>query len=92
MAAVFSFSTYYLIQHKHELTAVPTVVSLCLVTLVGILSIPVFGLAGFHVVLVAKGKTTNEQVTGKFQDRFNPFSRGCCSNCCYALCGPQFPR
>ncbi len=62
MAAVFSFSTYYLIQHKDSLTQVPTVVSLCLVTLVGILSVPVFGLAGFHVVLVARGRTTNEQV------------------------------
>jgi len=62
MAAVFSFSTYYLIQHKDRLTQVPTIVSLCLVTLVGILSVPVFGLAGFHVVLVARGRTTNEQV------------------------------
>ncbi|XP_057372830.1 palmitoyltransferase ZDHHC8-like [Daphnia carinata] len=90
MAAVFSFSTYYLIQHKDSLTQVPTVVSLCLVTLVGILSVPVFGLAGFHVVLVARGRTTNEQVTGKFRGGFNPFSRGCGANCCYALCGPQF--
>jgi len=63
MAAVFSFSTYYLIHHKDNMSQVPTVVSLCLVILVGILSIPVFGLAGFHVVLVARGRTTNEQVT-----------------------------
>jgi len=91
MAAVFSFSTYYLIHHKDNMSQVPTVVSLCLVILVGILSIPVFGLAGFHVVLVARGRTTNEQVTGKFRGGFNPFSRGCCSNCCYAMCGPQFP-
>jgi len=91
MAAVFSFSTYYLIHHKDSMTEVPTVVSLCLVILVGILSIPVFGLAGFHVVLVARGRTTNEQVTGKFRGGFNPFSKGCCSNCCYAMCGPQFP-
>ncbi|KAK4005564.1 hypothetical protein OUZ56_007265 [Daphnia magna] len=90
MAAVFSFSTYFLIQHKDRLTQVPTIVSLCLVTLVGILSVPVFGLAGFHVVLVARGRTTNEQVTGKFRGGFNPFSRGCGANCCYALCGPQF--
>lgn len=63
MAAVFSFSTYYVALHKDQLTQVPTIVSLCLATLVGILSVPVFGLAGFHVVLVARGRTTNEQVT-----------------------------
>ena len=90
MASVFGLTTYYLIQHKDRLTQVPAIVSLCVVSLVGILAIPVFGLAGFHVVLVARGRTTNEQVTGKFRGGFNPFSRGCGANCCYALCGPQF--
>ncbi|ENN83606.1 hypothetical protein YQE_00039, partial [Dendroctonus ponderosae] len=62
-----------------------------LICVVALLAIPIFGLTGFHMVLVARGRTTNEQVTGKFKGGFNPFSRGCWHNCCYTQFGPQFP-
>ncbi|XP_065557995.1 palmitoyltransferase ZDHHC8-like isoform X2 [Artemia franciscana] len=91
MASIFGFCLLYVLKHKEDLTEVTTIVSTVILGIIVILVIPVFGLTGFHMLLVVRGRTTNEQVTGKFRGGYNPFNKGCWNNCCYVLCGPQFP-
>uniref|UniRef100_A0A8D8L9E3 Palmitoyltransferase n=1 Tax=Culex pipiens TaxID=7175 RepID=A0A8D8L9E3_CULPI len=92
MLSIFSLSLIYVLQkEKDKLTEVEPIVAMILMAIVTLLAIPIFGLTGFHMVLVSRGRTTNEQVTGKFKGGYNPFSRGCWNNCCYTQCGPQYP-
>ncbi|CAB3378795.1 Hypothetical predicted protein [Cloeon dipterum] len=91
MMSIFSLCLIVVLNSKDKLAELNTIICMVIMGIIALLFIPIFGLTGFHVVLVSRGRTTNEQVTGKFKGGFNPFSRGCCQNCCYTLCGPQFP-
>ncbi|XP_034728743.1 probable palmitoyltransferase ZDHHC8 isoform X2 [Etheostoma cragini] len=92
MVGVFSFGLIFVLHHRDRLAALHTTVTLVVMCVAGLFFIPVMGLTGFHMVLVARGRTTNEQVTGKFRGGVNPFTRGCCGNVEYVLCSPLAPR
>ncbi|XP_033748662.1 probable palmitoyltransferase ZDHHC8 isoform X2 [Pecten maximus] len=92
MISIFSLSLLYILNHKSNLSNVGCIVAMIDMIIIGLLLVPVGGLTGFHLVLVSRGRTTNEQVTGKFKGGHNPFTRGCSDNCKYTLCGPRWPR
>uniref|UniRef100_A0A3Q1F6C3 Palmitoyltransferase n=1 Tax=Acanthochromis polyacanthus TaxID=80966 RepID=A0A3Q1F6C3_9TELE len=92
MVGVFSFGLIFVLHHRERLGALHTTVTLVVMCIAGLFFIPVMGLTGFHLVLVARGRTTNEQVTGKFRGGVNPFTKGCCGNVEYVLCSPLAPR
>jgi len=91
MLIVFGMSlALVLLKKDHGITNMPIVVALFLIILITILIIPIGGLTGFHLILVSRGRTTNEQVTGKFRTGVNPFDEGCISNWGYTMC-PSMP-
>ena len=94
MVSVFVWCIHYVMfpTNKANLAVTSSIMVLILMSLIVLLFIPIFGLTCFHIYLVTMGRTTNEQVTGKFSGVYNPFSRGCCQNFCLILCGPRYPR
>ncbi|XP_053725607.1 palmitoyltransferase ZDHHC8B [Synchiropus splendidus] len=92
MVGVFTFGLIFVLHHRDRLAMIHTTVTLVVMCISGLFFIPVMGLTGFHMVLVARGRTTNEQVTGKFRGGVNPFTRGCYGNVEYVLCSPLAPR
>ncbi|KAF4074135.1 hypothetical protein AMELA_G00236110 [Ameiurus melas] len=91
MLGVFSFGLLFLLNHLESLRELHTTITMIVMCVSGVFFIPVMGLTGFHLVLVARGRTTNEQVTGSF-GRCEPFTRGCCGNVKHVLCSPLAPR
>lgn len=76
---------------KQEYFSPPFLSAIILIGLFALLCFPILGLTGFHVILVMRARTTNEQVTGKFRSGYNPFTHGCWSNLAKALCTSQYP-
>merc|ERR1711884_449171 len=91
MIGIFVLCLIHVLHNRDNLTEPAVLVSIVVMGIISLLFIPIFGLTGFHMVLVSRGRTTNEQVTGKFRGGYNPFSKNCGYNCCYTLCGPQYP-
>nr|XP_020474240.1 palmitoyltransferase ZDHHC5-like isoform X2 [Monopterus albus] len=92
MISVFTFGLIYILHYRDDLWKLHCTVTLVVISISGLFLIPVLGLTGFHLYLVSRGRTTNEQVTGKFQGGRNPFTRGCCDNLEYLVCSPISPK
>ncbi len=68
------------------------IVCIILLIFLGLFSIPIGGLTGFHAYLIARGRTTNEQVTHKFQEQGDAFTKGFFRNLAYFFCQPLYPQ
>ncbi|KAI8749273.1 palmitoyltransferase ZDHHC5 [Biomphalaria glabrata] len=92
ITTIFAQCVFYTLKHDGDLLRPGPIIAIIIMIIIGLVLIPVFGLTGFHMFLVSKGTTTNEQVTGKFKGGPNPFTRGCIKNCCYVFYGPRWPK
>ncbi|XP_053548314.1 palmitoyltransferase ZDHHC5 [Bombina bombina] len=90
--SVFICGLFYTLRHHDQLRDIPAAATISVMCVAGLFFFPVAGLTGFHIVLVSRGRTTNEQVTGKFRGGVNPFSKGCCRNVTHVLCRSPPPR
>ena len=68
------------------------IICIVLLILLSLMAIPIGGLTGFHIYLISQGRTTNEQVTGKYRTQNDIFNQGCWKNCCFTLCQPMYPQ
>ncbi|TNN13870.1 Palmitoyltransferase ZDHHC5 [Schistosoma japonicum] len=89
MIIVFGISMTYVLMRTNQLSHYKVIIAISVLILVGLLLLPVLGLTGFHIFLVSKGRTTNEQVTSKYDLDMNPYDRGLCRNWLYIFCTSQ---
>uniref|UniRef100_A0AA85ITP0 Palmitoyltransferase n=1 Tax=Trichobilharzia regenti TaxID=157069 RepID=A0AA85ITP0_TRIRE len=92
MVVVLSVTLASLLLSEQPIAFYTNIIRIIILSLVGVSFIPVFGLTSFHVYLISRGMTTNEQVTDKFRGLINPFTLGCLLNWRRFCCEPQFPR
>ncbi|GIY52296.1 palmitoyltransferase ZDHHC8 [Caerostris extrusa] len=68
MISILSLCVFYMKDHLENVKHLPTIMTLVIIGIIVILFIPILGLTAYHIMLIMQGRTTNEQVTGKFLD------------------------
>lgn len=58
---------------RADLFTRPNLCALVLIAICAFLCVPVIGLTGFHMVLVFRARTTNEQVSQGFEENSNKY-------------------
>ncbi|THD22511.1 Palmitoyltransferase [Fasciola hepatica] len=91
MLITFGISVIFVLMRTDRLSSYPVIIAIVILIMVGLLLLPVLGLTGFHIFLVSKGRTTNEQVTSKYDLGMNPYNRGCCVNWWRVFCSAENP-
>ncbi|THD27648.1 Palmitoyltransferase [Fasciola hepatica] len=89
---VFVVTLFHLLQSLESVGHYVNIICIVILILSGLSFVPVIGLLAFHVFLISRGMTTNEQVTDKFRTTLNPFTLGFLRNWERFCCAPQFPR
>ncbi|XP_055950261.1 palmitoyltransferase ZDHHC5-like [Argiope bruennichi] len=92
MISILCLCVFYMKDHLDEIKQLQTIMTIIIIGIIVILFIPILGLTAYHIMLIMQGRTTNEQVTGKFMDVKSPYTRGCCKNIMYSLCNSPLPR
>ncbi|CAF2789479.1 unnamed protein product [Rotaria sp. Silwood2] len=92
MFVVLSFCIYYILKNRSNIGDLSSIICCILMVLIILLTIPIGGLTSFHIMLIIRGRTTNEQVTGKFKSNINPFDYGYLFNCSRIFAASRPPR
>ena len=90
MCAIFSVCITVALKIT-PLISPPVLTAISIMALIVLLIIPIGGLLVFHLVLISKGRTTNEHVTGKYRGQ-NFFTRNCLLNFMHLFFGSLIPQ
>uniref|UniRef100_A0A915EVF1 Palmitoyltransferase n=1 Tax=Echinococcus canadensis TaxID=519352 RepID=A0A915EVF1_9CEST len=100
MMTVFLVSLIYLMHSSRPMKHYTNIIAypfekipnrIVLMTLIGMIFLPVFSLTMFHVGILSKGLTTNEHVTKKFPSKSNPYFVGCSNHWLQLCCSSEYP-